>query len=417
MVGWRLGGAEAGYTLRLRSGQLNTEFFPERGVRIPRPDVLEAIGQERGFVDLDCGFMIYLPNAYSVGETTFLEVETATGAVAFKNLRVSHRRGMDAIKRILAIVDIRGETIDACFDNVVGPAVTALNRDRMRAPIEIAEVAFGARSEAPTHSIIVPLFGRVDFIEYQMAQFSRDQAARDYDIIYVLDDPPRRRELETLSLSVFERFQIPFRLLLLTRNLGFAPANNVGLKAARGKYVCFLNSDAFPDSIDWLQSLTDRLDAHPNIGVIGARLLYEDGSIQHEGCVYKPLTEFGGWTFVTHENKSRRPGAEVGLRHFPAITGACMVLRRSVINELGGFDEAYLVGDFEDSDLCMKLRERELKCAVDLNVQIFHLERKSQTSPNHNWRQNLTLYNAWVHQRRWITAPVAKTPTPILAER
>src|SRR6202040_4135022 len=97
-------------------------------------------------------------------------------------------------------------------------------------------------------------------------QFSRDSAAEDYEIIYVLDDPSRRRELEALAQSVFERFEIPFRLLLLPRNLGFAPANNLGFKAARGKFVCFLNSDVFPGTVDWLRLLTERLEQHPEIG-------------------------------------------------------------------------------------------------------------------------------------------------------
>ena len=310
LLGWRLG--DGGYVLRLRSGQLNTEFVPERGIRMPRSDVVDTIGLERGFVDLDCGFAVFLPNAYSVGEPTYVEIETATGAVGFKNLLISHRRGIDAIKRILGTIEVRCSAVDACFDDVIGPAVAALNRARLQSPVIAAEVTFGTLNEAPTHSIIVPLFGRVDYVEYQMAQFSRDSAAEDYEIIYVLDDPSRRRELEALARSVFERFEIPFRLLLLPRNLGFAPANNLGFKAARGKFVCFLNSDVFPGTIDWLRLLTERLEQHPEIGVIGARLLYEDGSVQHEGCFYAPMQEYGGWTFVTHENKSRRPAAASG---------------------------------------------------------------------------------------------------------
>ena len=94
-----------------------------------------------------------------------------------------------------------------------------------------------------------------------------------------------------------------------------------------------------------------------------------------------------------------------------------MVLERGLAKEIGGFDEAYLLGDFEDSDMCMKIRERGLKCAVDLDVQLFHLERKSQAPSNHHWRQNLTLYNAWIHQRRWFTAPNAKVPADRKAER
>jgi GT2 family glycosyltransferase len=78
-----------------------------------------------------------------------------------------------------------------------------------------------------------------------------------------------------------------------------------------------------------------------------------------------------------------------------------MVLRRSLALDIGGFDEAYAVGDFEDSDLCFKLRRRGLAAAVDLDVRMHHLERKSQASSAEQWRSNLTLANAWTHQRRW----------------
>ena len=180
LMGWRLGAGDASYILRLRSGQLNTEFIPERGLRMPRPDVVDAIGQERGFVDLDCGFIVFLPNAYSVGEPTFVEIETATGAVAFKNVRISHRRGMDAIKHILGTINVSCNAVDPCFDNVVGPAIAALRSGlRLCYPVNVGEVAFGVVNEAPTHSIIISLYGRVDYVEYQMAQFSRDSAAED----------------------------------------------------------------------------------------------------------------------------------------------------------------------------------------------------------------------------------------------
>jgi len=229
----------------------------------------------------------------------------------------------------------------------------------------------------------------------------------------VLDDPPRRREVENLAQSVFARFEIPFRLLLLPDNLGYAPANNHGLRAARGDYVCFLNSDVFPDTPDWIERLIADLERRPDVGVIGPRLLFEDGSIQHEGCVYHPLKQFGGWMYVDHDGRGRRPGPEGGLREVPAITGACMMMRRALAEDLGGFDEAYIIGDFEDSDLCKKVRARGLVCAVDRDVALYHLERQSQAGARERWRQNLTLYNAWVHQRRWYPAgsPSGSGPT------
>ena len=87
------------------------------------------------------------------------------------------------------------------------------------------------------HGVIVTLFGRLDFIEYQLAFFSRHARAQPYELIYVLDDPARARQLEILAASAFARFAIPFRIVLLAQNLGFAPANNLGLALARAPFV------------------------------------------------------------------------------------------------------------------------------------------------------------------------------------
>ena len=71
----------------------------------------------------------------------------------------------------------------------------------------------------------------------------------------------------------------------------------------------------------------------------------------------------------------------------------------------GGFDEGFAIGDFEDSDLCLRIRARGLRIAVDHRARLFHLERQSQVTPDRMWRFNVTLLNAWTHTRRWFAAP------------
>ncbi len=238
-----------------------------------------------------------------------------------------------------------------------------------------------------------------------------------HEFIYVLDNPAQQRDAERLAASVFARFGIPFRLVLLSRNVGYGPANNIGIELARGRHVCLMNSDVFPDTQDWMEKLLARLADNPGIGAIGPLLLFEDRSVQHQGMVFEKLPEFGNWLFPKHERKGWKPPAQRGLRRCAAITGACMVVERRLLRELGGFDESFAIGDFEDSDLCMKIAERGLDCAVDLDITMYHLERQSQAGSEQRWRMNLTLYNAWVHEGRWATrllGPAAPPPLPPL---
>jgi GT2 family glycosyltransferase len=413
LKGWHLAATASVRSIRVRSGPLAGELQLSKSISIARPDVIESVGQELGFSNVRCGFIAHVPGTISHNDVAYIEVELANGEVGFKDFKLSKTSGIDAIRRILEGVDVRFGELDAAFDNVLGPAIRAINVARLQelAPVDPLEIQYGQTVKSSRCSLIIPLYGRIDFVEYQMAMFSRDRTIEAVDIIYVLDDPTKRRELEVMSLSVFERFRIPFRIILLPKNLGFAPANNIGLRAARGSFVCFLNSDIVPITENWLGRLIDRLAKHPDIGILGAQLLYEDGSIQHEGCVYRPLPEFGNWTFVDHLNKGRRPGPAREMQRCAAITGACMVMRRELATAIKGFDESFIIGDFEDSDLCLRAQHLGKACAVDHAVQLYHLERKSQAAPSQNWRLNLTLYNAWVHQRRWYdSSSLARAP-------
>jgi hypothetical protein len=77
-----------------------------------------------------------------------------------------------------------------------------------------------------------------------------------------------------------------------------------------------------------------------------------------------------------------------------------MLMRRSLAERLGGFDEDYVIGDFEDADMCERLRADGLGLGVDHGVTFYHLERQSQAGPGLRWRQNLTTYNAWLFGQR-----------------
>jgi GT2 family glycosyltransferase len=402
LVGWMLAHPGRIRAIRLASA---SQVFPldlDHNIHwTDRLDVIEASGLQHGFSDPTCGFIAYVPTPGHDGGALHLEVETAAGEVGHKNLPPARLAGIAAIKRLLREIDVQYRDIDSLYDHIFGPAIAALNAQRMAQRPRVSRLVLGPPVQAPRFSVIVPLYGRVDFMEMQMALFANLGLGDDVELIYVLDDPPRTRQTQMLAASLYERFRLPFTLLCLSSNMGFAPANNIGLAAARGTYLCYLNSDVLPASGDWLKRLAERLDADPTLGVVGPVLLFEDGSVQHQGIFFKALPQFANWWFPHHTRKGFRPPAPQGLQRQHAITGAAMLLRREQACRCGGFDEAFVIGDFEDTDLCFKLSQNGLGAAVDLSVTMHHLERKSQTNSGSLWRLNLTLYNAWVHQRRW----------------
>ena len=400
LMGWCLAAPGEIHAIRLRCGSRMSSLNFDDCIRLDRPDVIEAFGQH-GFSEPRCGFIAFLPHSVRSGSHIHIEIETTRGEVGYRTVPPPRLEGIDAMRRLLSVVDVRFAEVQPAFDLVIGPAVERLNQARLATPTRLDITEYGRVQANPRFSVIVPLYGRLDFVEYQLALFSAHPPFADIELIYVLDDPPKRRAAQFLFASVFERFRIPFKAVLLDRNVGFAPANNIGLRHARGTFIAYLNSDVFPGTLDWLEQLSDRLVADPSIGMVGPVLLYEDGSLQHHGIFFRRLPEFGGWHFADHHDKALRPSGDGGLETHASITGACMVMTRTLALEMGGFDETFVVGDFEDTDLCLRLQARGYRCVVDPRVRLFHLERKSQASSGLGWRMNLTLYNAWQHERRW----------------
>ncbi len=330
-----------------------------------------------------------------------MEIETSRREVGYRTIPNPKLEGLAAIRRVLSAVDVRFSDVPRAFDRILGPVVEGLNRARLAKGPKVTILDYGQLPANPRFSVIIPLYGRLDFVEYQLALFSAHPRCAETEFIYVLDDPPKRRDGQFLFASAFQRFQIPFKAILLDRNVGFAPASNIGLSEAHGEFVVFLNSDVFPGTLDWLERLSDRLKLDPTIGVIGPVLEFEDGSIQHRGMSFTRLPEFGNWFFGMHLDKGMRFEGGDEPEPYLSITGACMMMTRELAEQVGGLDEIYVIGDFEDSDLCLKLQARGYRCVIDPKVRLSHLERQSQAGSGLGWRMNLTVYNAWQHDRRW----------------
>ena len=149
--------------------------------------------------------------------------------------------------------------------------------------------------------------------------------------------------------------------------------------------------------------MVEVLKQHPDVGAVGPRLVFGHGAIQHAGIEFVRFEERGVWG--NHHpymglDPSLDPRKE--LSHVSAVTGACLMLRRTDFDAVGGWDTGYLVGDYEDSDLCLKLREKGLKIAYLPTVQLTHLERQSfKLLGQDDFRARVAVYNGVRHQTRW----------------
>lgn len=291
-------------------------------------------------------------------------------------------------------------------ESVVLDAMVARDRELWkRLPVRVQNV--GTPVQDPNVSIVIPLYGRSDFVEHQMAEFVRDGwLARHAELIYVLDDRALVDRFIADAYHMHRLYRLPMTIVWGGVNRGFAGANNLGAQYARARHLLFMNSDVFPREPGWLQPLLDVLDTHPDVGVVAPKLLFADGSIQHAGMEFQERPEWGIW-INHHPHMGLDPSLDpnAGLTVVPAVTGACMALRREHFDRVDGWDTGYLVGDFEDSDLCLKLRSIGLKSAYLADVSLTHLERQSfRLLGAGDYRTKVVIHNALRHQKRWSGA-------------
>jgi GT2 family glycosyltransferase len=148
--------------------------------------------------------------------------------------------------------------------------------------------------------------------------------------------------------------------------------NNAAARAASGDLLAFLNNDLEVTQPGWLRAMVGHA-VRREVGAVGAKLLYPDGRVQHAGLVTGPRG------YAEHLLRFA-DGAEAGYfgqllltRAVSAVTGACMVLRREVFNEVGGF-EAQLKVTYNDIDLCLRLRDHGYRIVWTPAAELLHLE-------------------------------------------
>ena len=383
---------------------------------IRRPDVVEAVYSQIPSARVDCGFVAYAPTK-AIGPLDSrwrLETRLRSGKVVRASFRLpAARRERAAIETLIEWAEPQAVDLSDLFARTLDAPLAVLWARAGARRAEPKSTAFGALPRPPKVSVIVPLFGRLDLLRHQLAQFSNDPdfAGDDavVELIYVLDDPRAGSDFHTQARLASDLYRVPFRLVDLAGNYGYSRANNAGAAFATGPVLILLNSDVIPKGPGWATRLADTLDATPNCGVLGCRLLYEDGSLQHAGMAFREAAMLPGAFVNEHPAKGFSVAFDPHskLEAVPSVTGACLTISRDLYQAVGGLEESYILGDFEDSDLCLKVRARGLDVCYTPDVEHYHLERLSMrliAEGRPAWRQRLTLFNMWRHARMWREA-------------
>lgn len=403
IYGWAAHPDDAAVWIEVETPTLS--FQPlHAGFRRSRRDVRKAF-PSHPWVDGETGFLLYVPEL-SPDAILRLCVATRSGVGLLAQHNGSELLSQDprlAAEKLFAL-ETEPQDFHRRVNHVDWPVLAPLIAQHSAAAQRLATPRhdFGEQPSAPEVSIIVPLYHRFDFMEHQLVEFSRDpEVLHACELIYVVDDP----EIEAAVLAASEYhhrlFSMPFSVILGRCNRGFSGANNLGARFARGQELLFLNSDVIPRAPGWLGVLRSSL-RREGVGLVGPRLLFPGGGLQHAGMAFDWLSTLGIW-INRHPLAGLSPETDTdGARAVPAVTGACMLMRRAVFDAVGGWDSGYLIGDFEDSDLCLSLRNAGWQIFYEPASVLTHLERQSFVGIGQDYfKQRVVIANAVRHQSRW----------------
>ena len=382
----------------------STFVISDHWVRSTRTDVTHHLAtmdiQSR---DDEHGFLCYVPRCRQ-DSAFYLSVESESGVRRLLHAPAPSKPefALQTVRALATSFNSNHPELRYLLDRHAGPAIQAAWATR--APFRGAGsvFSFGAVPAEPCISIIVPLYGRYDFAQYQLALFADDPDFQEVELLYVVDDPAIYADFIRQCPDLNGIYRVPFQVIYSGVNLGFAAANNFASTKARGRYLVFLNSDVLPKRNGWVRDLEATYKSLQAPGVLGTKLLYEDGSVQHAGMAFRQYQRWGDLWINDHPFKGQSPLGLSGVHEIDAVTAACAFVDASEFSNLGGFSEDYIIGDFEDSDLCLRLLSAGRHNYVTLDVELYHLERQSQNRLDDiEWRTNLTLYNCWLHNSRW----------------
>lgn len=382
--------------------------------RFEREDVVESLVAAGAASPRRNGFAKYVeleqPSPISEGWVT--ELRTSSGA-AFRNPGPPVKRDPQQVREMILwpfTLDRAG--LEPVRRDHAFPALKQLQEQAARQVEVVAAVDFGDVPDGPDVSIVVPLYRRIDLIEHQIAQFWQDPELAQAELIYVLDSPELAEQLSHLAGPLHELYGLPFRILTLSRNGGYAVANNLGVAHAHGRLLLLLNSDVLPARAGWLGRMRAFYDATPEIGALGPKLLFEDESIQHAGMYFKRDPSTRHWENQHYFKGFSRslPPSNVS-RPVPAVTGACLMVERALYESLGGFSTVYVQGGYEDSDFCLRLIETGRRNWYVADIELYHLEAQSFFIET----RHANPCNAWIQTHLWdeqIEALMQAQPDP-----
>ncbi len=225
----------------------------------------------------------------------------------------------------------------------------------------------------PLVSVIIPNKDEKETLQTCLEMLEKNTSYQNFEII-IIENNSTTDEIFKYYKELSKDSRI--HLLRWGKEFNYSAINNFGVSHAKGEYLLFLNNDVKSINPDWMEEMLG-VCQRSEVGGVGAKLIYPDNTIQHAGCVIG-MGGIAGHMFVD------MPADRTGYLHkasllqdMSAVTAACLMMKKNVFEEAGGFTEDLAVA-FNDVDLCLKVRKNDHLIVYDPYAKLYHMESKTR---------------------------------------
>lgn len=254
------------------------------------------------------------------------------------------------------------------------------------------------QQDKPLISIVIPVFNKSEFTFHCLKSILANSSGPSYEVL-VVDDcstDDTQKLLGTMS---------GITVLRNERNGGFIHSCNAGAGAARGQYLLLFNNDTEPQP-GWLEALLNTFHDFPDCGMVGAKLLYPDGTLQEAGGIV--WRDGSAWNFGRNDDPNKPEYSYA--RQVDYCSGACLMLPRADFNALGMFDKHYAPAYYEDTDLAFKVRAAGKKVYYQPLARVIHFEGVSNGTDTNGGVKVYQQVNHGLFFTRWEATLKAHRP-------
>jgi GT2 family glycosyltransferase len=258
-------------------------------------------------------------------------------------------------------------------------------------------VRYALPEKAPLVTILIPTRDQGYLLRQCVESVLGKTTYENFELI-VINNQSRDPDALAYLASLEGRSNV--RVLAFDHPFSFSAINNFGVEHGRGEVVCLLNNDTEVISPNWLEEMVGHL-AQDQVGVVGAKLFYPDGRVQHAGDAVGP----GGCADHMHSMIGRDdPGycnRAIVAQNVSAVTAACLLTWKSLYQRLGGLDEKNLRIAFNDVDYCLRVREAGYQVVWTPHAELYHHESMSRGKDESEEAKGRTRREANYMRSRW----------------